>query len=63
MKKQIIFSLLFLRQLFYLLRSLYKFIDTKTFFSTTNITVVGNYQAFFNRTVFVDSTKSRGHKF
>ena len=53
----IIFSLLFLQQAFYLIRSTYLFAKNKTFFSLTNITSVGNLQAFFNRTVFVDSTK------
>lgn len=53
----IIFSLLFLQQLFYLLRSLFKFIKNGGNFVVTNITSVGNLQAFFNRTVFVDSSK------
>jgi len=53
----IIFSLLFLQQMFYLIRSLYLFAKNRTFFSLTNITSTGNLQAFFNRTVVVDSTK------
>lgn len=53
----IIFSLLFLQQLFYLLRSLFKFIKNGGNFVVTNITSVGNLQAFFNRTIFVDSSK------
>jgi hypothetical protein len=53
----IIYSLLFLQQMFYLIRSLYFFAKNKTFFSLTNITSVGNLQAFFNRTVVVDSSK------
>lgn len=53
----IIFSLLFIQQLLYLGRSLYKFVKDGGNFSTTNITAVGNLQAFFNRTVFVDSSK------
>ena len=53
----ILFALLFIQQLFYLGRSLYKFAVDKVFFPTTNITVVGNLQAFFNRTVNIDSTK------
>lgn len=53
----IIFSLLFLQQMFYLIRSLYLFAKNKTFFSLTNITSTGNLQAFFNRTVVIDSTK------
>ena len=53
----IVFSLLFLQQMFYLIRSLYLFAKNKTFFSLTNITSTGNLQAFFNRTVVVDSTK------
>lgn len=52
----IIFSLLFLQQIFYLVRSLLDFIKNKGFFSTTNITGTGNLQAFFNRTIFVDSS-------
>jgi glucan phosphoethanolaminetransferase (alkaline phosphatase superfamily) len=53
----IIFSLLFLQQMFYLIRSLYLFAKNKTFFSLTNITSTGNLQAFFNRTVVIDSSK------
>ncbi len=53
----IIFSLLFLQQMFYLIRSLYKFIKDGGFFVATNITGVANLQAFFNRTLFVDSSK------
>lgn len=53
----IIFSLLFLQQLFYLVRSLFDFIKNGGNFSVTNITSAGNLQAFFNRTVFVDSSK------
>lgn len=53
----IIFALLFTQQLFYLGRNLFIFIKDGGFFSTTNITNVGNLQAFFNRTVFVDSSK------
>ena len=53
----LIFSLLFLQQLFYLGRSLFKFVKDGGNFSVTNITSVGNLQAFFNRTVFIDSSK------
>ena len=53
----IIFSLLLLQQLFYLGRSLYDFIKNGGFFRLTNITSVGNLQAFFNRTVNIDASK------
>ena len=52
----IIFSLLFLQQMFYLVKNLFDFIKNGAFFSTVNITSVGNLQAFFNRTVFIDSS-------
>ena len=53
----IIFALLFMQQMFYLIRSLYDFVKNGGNFIVTNITSAGNLQAFFNRTVFVDSSK------
>ncbi len=53
----LIFAILFLQQLFYLGRNIWLFIKNGGFFSVTNITAVGNLQNFFNRIVFIDSSK------
>lgn len=53
----IIFAILFLQQMFYLVRALLEFLKKGvTNFSPTNITVAGNNQQFFNRLVFMDSS-------
>ncbi len=55
----ILFSLLFLQQLFYLGRNFIRFAfdSTVTFMSTTNITVGGNLMTFVTRILNIDSTK------
>lgn len=53
----IIFAILIIQQLFFLIRNLWNFIDIGGNFSTANITVVSNHQVFFNRFVFIDSSK------
>ena len=53
----LIFAILMVQQLFYLGRNIFLFVKNGGFFSVTNITVIGNLQAFFNRIVFIDSSK------
>ena len=53
----IIFSVLFLQQVFYLLRAITQFMKkTNTFFNSANITNIANNQGFFNRIVGIDLT-------
>lgn len=55
----ILFSLLFLQQLFYLGRNFIRFAfdNTVTFMSTANITVGGNLMTFVTRILNIDNTK------
>lgn len=53
----IIFGVLFVQQMFFLIRNLLQFMKKGvTFFSTANITAAANNQNFFNRIVAIDST-------
>lgn len=53
----IIFGILFIQQMFFLLRAILEFLKKgQTFFPNVNITVAANNQNFFNRIVALDST-------